>query len=206
MKISVSLRKDFNMQLPVRSAGPSLRARAHNVGAQKGGAPRPKSRVLGAVLLAGAVLAAPSAARAQSAVINEDVLPLADTHPMAFAVMGAFATCGLASMVGNAVTYAQNKPHRGWMTAGFVCGFLNFVAGPIVLVYGRKDVAAFGYGAGAAHIAIGATTLGLAIANAVRWHKQRVGELPPPPVALLPLYNRTPQSGQVYGLALAGGF
>jgi hypothetical protein len=165
-------------------------------------------RVLGAGLLAGALLAAPSAARAQSAVINEDVLPLADTHPMAFAVMGAFATCGLVSMAGNAVTYVQNKPHRAWMTSGFVCGFLNFVAGPIVLVYGRKDVAAFGYGTGAAHIAIGATTLGLAIANAVRWHKQRVGELPPPPppVALLPLYNRTPQSGEVYGLSVAGGF
>lgn len=174
--------------------------------APRDGSPRSRrpGRLLCAGLLVGAVLAAPAAARADE--FDPDVLPLDKTHPMAFAVMGAFATCGLVSMVGNAVTYAQVKPHRGWMTSGFVCGFLNFVASPIILAYGRKAEPAFGYGTGAAHFAIGVTTLGLAIANAVRWHKQRIGETPLPNVALVPLYVRTPHSGQVYGLSIAGGF
>lgn len=184
-----SLKKD-PMQTPARAA-----------------AARTPGRLAVAALLAGAVALMPAAGRAAD--FDPDVLPLDKTHPVAFGVMGAFATCSVVSTVGNAVTYAQKKPHRGWMTSGFVCGFLNFISGPIILAYGRDASPAFGWGTGVAHVALGATNLGLAIANARLWHKQQTaadGTTPPPPVALAPLYLKTPQSGEVYGLSVAGGF
>jgi hypothetical protein len=159
-----------------------------------------------ALLLAGVAAAAPTTSRAQVMPIDEETLPLSQTHPMGFVVMGAFATCSVVSTIGNAVTYAQKKPHRGWMTSGFVCGFLNFISGPIVLAYGRDASPAFGFGTGAGHVVLGATNLGLSIANAVLWHKQRIAADALPPVALLPYVGRDSAGGDVIGLSASGAF
>lgn len=131
-----------------------------------------------------------------------------DGPAAAFALVGALNTCSAVSIVGNGVTLGMKKPHRAWMYSGFICGFLNVVAGPIVLVYGRDPSPTFGYAMGSTHFVLGATNLGLAIANAVLWHKQSIaadaGALPP--VALLPYVGRDSSGGDVIGLSASGAF
>lgn len=131
-----------------------------------------------------------------------------DGPAAAFALVGALNTCSAVSIVGNGVTLGMKKPNRAWMYSGFICGFLNVVSGPIVLVYGRDPSPTFGYAMGSTHFVLGAANLGVAIANAVLWHKQRVaaesGALPP--VALLPYVGRDSSGGDVLGLSASGAF
>lgn len=146
----------------------------------------------------------------------------------AFTMNAILGTGALISVIGNGVTLAQNKPSRGWMYAGFVLGAINTVMSPIIIIYGRGDIGPvdgmhgperpdIGFGLGAAHGILGATSLALSIRNAVIWHRQRLTESPlAQPVTLrstmlanlsvAPLATRDARGGSLYGVVAAGRF
>lgn len=138
----------------------------------------------------------------------------ADNVGAALTVDAIIGTGSVVSIIGNSVDLARGKPQRGWMYSGFALGFMNAAMGPIIIVFGRGQIEALGYGLGAAHLVLGLTNLGLAIGNGVRWHRQN--NLDAPPVAqrpqklaltsFAPLVAPERQGGAVIGLTAGGSF
>lgn len=121
----------------------------------------------------------------------------------AFAIQGVFGACSVISSVGNALNIVNKNAQRGWMYSGFICGFINTAASPIIMIYGRDPSPEFGLGAGAAHGVLGITNLALAIYNGVLWHRAQVAGTEPPKVTLAPLLTRDSYGGTVVGLSLS---
>lgn len=154
----------------------------------------------------------------------------------AFTVDTIIGVGSLISLGGNAADLAMRKPHRGWIYSGFILGTANLAAGLITIFFGGDPIMTQGtnmcldkpsmtmnpcgpntpeiqYGLGIAQTALGAVTLGLAIRNAVIWHRLRVAAEsqqapPPPPTALsslrvAPMVNRDLAGAPLYGLTLS---
>ena len=137
-----------------------------------------------------------------------------DNVGAALTVDAIIGTGSIVSIIGNSVDLARGKPQRGWMYSGFALGFMNAAMGPIIIVFGRDQIEALGYGLGAAHLVLGLTNLGLAVGNGVRWHRMNnleapTEKVPPPAVALTnvaPLLTRDRQGGAVIGVTAGGSF
>lgn len=123
-------------------------------------------------------------------------------QPAGVAIQAALFACSAVSIGGNAANIAMKNPQRGWMYSGFICGFINTIVSPVVLIYFRNPEPVYGVTTGAVHGALGVTNLGLAIYNGVLWHRARIAGQEPPRVALLPFVGRDQLGATVAGLSL----
>jgi hypothetical protein len=119
------------------------------------------------------------------------------------AIQGLLYACSAVSIGGNAANIAMKNPQRGWLYSGFVCGFINTVTSPVMIIFFNQAEPPYGVTAGAVHGILGVTNLGLAIYNGVLWHRARTLGQEPPKVALLPLVGRDSLGGSVVGLSLS---
>jgi len=119
------------------------------------------------------------------------------------AIQAVLYACSAVSIGGNAANIAMKHPQRGWMYSGFVCGFINTVTSPVMLIFFRNAEPPYGVTAGAIHGALGITNLGLAIYNGVLWHRAQTAGKEPPKIALLPMLGRDSLGGSVVGLTLS---
>lgn len=117
------------------------------------------------------------------------------------AIQSALWACSAVSIGGNAANIAMKNPQRGWMYSGFICGFVNTLISPIILIY-FQDPAPYGLTAGFVHGALGITNLGLAIYNGVLWHRAHTAAQEPPRLALQPFIGRDSIGASVAGLSL----
>ena len=117
------------------------------------------------------------------------------------AIQSALWACSAVSIGGNAANIAMKNPQRGWIYSGFICGFVNTLISPIILIY-FQDPAPYGLTAGFVHGALGITNLGLAIYNGVLWHRARTAKQEPPRLALQPFIGRDSIGASVAGLSL----
>ena len=117
-------------------------------------------------------------------------------------IQGMLYACSVASIAGNAANIAMKNPQRGWLYSGFICGFINTVTSPVMLIFFADAEPPYGVTAGAIHGVLGATNLGLAIYNGVLWHRARTVGKEPPRVSLLPLVGRDALGASVVGLSL----
>ena len=169
----------------------------------------PRARRRRFALLLAALVVGALCTESRPAAALDNILP---GQEAAFVIDGALGVGSVVSIVGNAVTLAQNRPQRSWMYSGFVLGWINTVIAPLLMVYGREPDPNLGLGLGAAHMVIGVTNLALAIRNGVIWHRQRVAErnaiLPPPAppappaVSIAPVIGRDGLGGSLYGVSL----
>lgn len=122
-------------------------------------------------------------------------------QPAGVAIQAALFACSAVSIGGNAANIAMKNPQRGWIYSGFICGFVNTLISPIILIY-FQDPAPYGLTAGFVHGALGITNLGLAIYNGVLWHRARTAKQEPPRLALQPFIGRDSIGASVAGLSL----
>ena len=122
-------------------------------------------------------------------------------QPVGVAIQAALFACSTVSIIGNSVNIVQNRPQRGWLYSGYICGFTNALIGPITLIYFRDPEPAYGITTGAVHTALGLTNLGVAIYNGVLWHRARTAGQEPPKVSLLPYIGRDRLGAAVAGLS-----
>lgn len=162
-------------------------------------AQRPRRNLLRTTtLVAGLAVAAGSLLSSRTA----DAFEYLPGQEAAFALQGVFGACSVISSVGNALNIANKNAQRGWMYSGFICGFINTAASPIIMIYGRDPSSEFGLGTGAAHGVLGITNLALAIYNGVLWHRARTAAQEPPRLALQPFIGRDSIGASVAGLSL----
>ena len=162
--------------------------------------PRPRARraALAAALCALLFLVVSGASRPAHAAEVADQ----PGQAVGVAIQSALWACSAVSIGGNAANIAMKNPQRGWMYSGFICGFVNTLISPIILIY-FQDPPPYGVTAGFVHGALGITNLGLAIYNGVLWHRAHTAAKEPPRLALQPFIGRDSIGASVAGLSLS---
>jgi len=122
-------------------------------------------------------------------------------QPVGFAIEVALYACSVASIAGNALNIEFKNHQRGWMYSGFICGFINTILSPILIIY-LQTPPVYGTTSGLLHGLIGATNLGVAIYNGALWHRVRTTKREPSKIVLAPFVGRDQLGASVLGLGV----